>query len=237
MIPQTIVIDGYDGSIPEDTSTGPVWARAAADLDQAFPAGWNDRYEANDQEVRGQAVELFRYHLFMPSVVRHHNTAVPAAQQHAQATRMARGAVAAADSAYADLNKNTTINWLAAHHRFILAAVEARRTLTEVVDAAIALRDGEFGKEMVGITRTYYEQAVPVEQRITLPDVDAAQLELAEFDERTRERIDILRATVSGDYPQGFTPAPAGPRTELAQDDWADERPASVAVVAKERAW
>lgn len=242
MTPQKIVVDGYDGSAPEDTSTGPVMARIVADLDRLFPDGWRDRYEAEDPEVRDAATARFQYHLFVPIAVRRHNTAVPVARQYAITSQLAGRAVARVDSLYADLDKNTTVNWLAAHHRFVSAAVAAREVLTRAVDAAIALRDSDLGKELTGpngLTQLYYEQEVPAEQRITLPDVDAAQLALTGFVEQTRERIDLLRATVSGGYPAGFAPAvepqlaPAGP----VDDDWAADRPASVAVVAGERAW
>lgn len=243
MIPKTIVVDGYDGSIPEDTSTDPVAARVAADLDRLFPDGWRDRYAAEDRAVRDAAVARFQYHLFVPIAVRHHNAVVPVARQYAVTSQLAGRAVARVDSLYADLDKNTTVNWLAAHHRFVTAAVTAREVLTRAVDAAIALRDSDLGKELTGrtngLTQLYYEQEVPAEQRITLPDVDAAQLALTGFVEQTRERIDLLRATVSGGYPAGFAPAvepqlaPAGP----VDDDWAADRPASVAVVAGERAW
>jgi hypothetical protein len=242
MIPKPIVVDGYDGTPHE--SDEDMWRRIGADLDRQFPDGWHDRYEAKDSEVRDAAVKLFEYHLFIPVMVRHHNATVPAAQRYATLAQLAPRAVAEADSLYGDLDKSTTINWLAAHHRFIKAAVNARRLLTELVDAAIALRDSKLGNEIYGrangLTQVYYETHVPAEQRITMPDVDAAELALTEFVETTRERIDILRATVSGGYPAGFAPAPVEPAPAPhgpVDDDWAADLPASHAVVAGERAW
>jgi hypothetical protein len=245
MTPQTIVVDGYDGSITEDTSTGPVVARVRADLDRRFPDGWQARYDAADRVVRDASVDLFQYHLFMPLVVRHHNAAVPAAQQYATLANAAARAVAEVDSLYADLGKNTTINWLAAHHQFTVAAVKARDLLDSALAAAIALRDSGLGKEIAdrhsGLTRMFYEREVPAEQRIAIPDVDAVSLALTGFVETTRERLDILRATVSGGYPAGFAPAPTAPApapTGPVDDDWATGRRASVAMVAgRERGW
>lgn len=245
MNPQVIVVDGYDGTIDEDTSTAPVIARVRADLDRQFPDGWHGRYEANDPEVRSLSRDLFQYHLFMPYMVHHHNQAVPLAQRYADLAQLTSRAVAETDAMYADLDKNTTVNWLAAHHRFILAVVEARRLLTELVDAAIALRDSKLAKEINDrhskLTAMYYEQHVPAEQHITIPDVDAAELALADFVETTRDRIDILRATVSGGYPAGFAPAPVSPAPAPAgpddDEDWMVDAPASRATVARERAW
>lgn len=236
MIPQPITVDGYAGDVPEEIEE--VGARVDADLDRMFPGGWHARYEAHDPEVREARRALFEHHLFMPRAVKCHNDAVPAAQAHASAARLAVLAVAAADQAYAELSFNTTINWLAAHHRYITASIEARRLLTEVVDTATALRDGEFGKEMAALTLEHYRQHVPAGQRITVPDVDAAELALAEFVETTRERIDVLRATVSGGYPAGFAPLPAEPApapSRPVDGDWAAETSASTGVVVSGR--
>ncbi len=240
MLPQTIVFDGYDGTMPKNDKA--MMTRIAADLDEIFPDGWRDQYEKNNPEVRRAAAVRFEYHLFMPIVVNHHNEAVPIAQRHARAAELARRAVVEVDGLYADLGKNTTVNWLAAHHRFILACKEARRLLTEVVDTATALHDTELAKELDGrrggLVSVYYGR-VPTEQRITIPDVEAAGLALSEFVETTGERIDTLRATVSGGYPEGFAPAVEAvpmqaPEQPGPDGDWDGDWPASRAVVAGE---
>lgn len=47
----------------------------------------------------------------------------------------------------------------------------------------------------------------------------------------------MLRATVSGGYPEGFAPPVAPAQAGPVDDDWAADHPASVAVVAGKRRW
>jgi hypothetical protein len=164
-----------------------------------------DRWE-RPRDIRTAADCLREYQKLLPVIMVHHDQAVPGAVEHGRLDALARKAVADAGVLYADLGKDTTVNWPAAHHRFVEAAVRARELLAARLAAARVLAGGKFGRDMGTFARVVYEQAVPAGQRIVLPDVDGERRALAEFVERTRAQLDILRATADGDYPQGFAP-------------------------------
>jgi hypothetical protein len=233
------VIDGYDGEqLTDEEHRG----RVRADMDRQFPGGWQARWDAGDREVRDAFTRTVRHHVFVPVVVGYHNRAVDAACEYAGLDVLVSRGRWEVDQLYRDLDKNTTVNWLAAHHRFVKTAVSLRDILTRRVAAARSLAEGEFGQQMTDPVLAVYEQVVPAGQRITVPDVDEAELALTEFVEKTRERIDLLRATVTGGYPEGFAPprpAPSPPAVSVGADpDWDDNWPASHAVVAgREQRW
>lgn len=182
--PQLIDVPGYE----EFGSRGLDLVRelAYADLDREFPDGWRDRYDRKDREVVDFALRRFDVHLGLPLMLGAHNKAVPLAAQYAHACFAAERAIAHTEALYADLSKNTTINWLAAHHRYMLALVRARDLLTARVDAAVALAGSEFHEKSKMRTMEFYEEVVAEEQRIQVPNVDTVRLDLAEFVEQAR---------------------------------------------------
>jgi hypothetical protein len=238
--PSQISINGWTGD-GADPGTEAFWRRVRADLDVEFPNGYS--YD-DDDAVRRFATARFEIHLHSWHMARMHNTVLPATLRYAALDREARAAVARVDGLYADLSKNTTINWLAAHHRFVLATIEARRVLTARAEAAQDLHT-KHAADFTTSRRSLeiYEQHVHAAQRITIPDPDAARLDLTAFIETSTERFGILRATVTGGYPDGFAPAPAEPATaappaDRGESDWSGAAwSASVAVANTARGW
>src|SRR4051812_48846102 len=113
MNPQLLNIDGYGGSVlskDQDLDLDRVYVRVFADMDQRFPLGWREQWEANDPAVREASRRAFEYHLFAPDAIRYHNLAVPAAQMYLAAARLAPLAVAEAGHRYEALGKSTTVN-------------------------------------------------------------------------------------------------------------------------------
>jgi hypothetical protein len=165
-----------------------------------------DRWE-RPREVRTAADYLSHYQMLLPVIMDHHYQAVPAAAEHARLDRLARRAVAEADRLYADLGKDSTVDWRAARHQFVEACIRAWQLLTGRLVVARALAGGKFGRDMATLCRLVYERAVPAQHRIVLPDVDGEYLAVAEFVELTRTRLDILCVTAAGGYPPGFAPS------------------------------
>lgn len=232
--PTLITIEGFDGT-GDPPNIDEIRRRLWRDVDERFPDATRDDYD-HRQDVRDYSVERFRHHLSAWFVAETHNKAVPAAGQYAELAAAAGAVVAASDSLYADLSKNTTINWLAAHHRYVLATCEARRLLTERNAAAQHLAETFAVRDLAGFSEMLYHQTVPADQRITVPDLDALKLDLANFVETSTERFALLRATVTGGFPDGFQPA--GDRPARQGDEWNGQPlPASDAVAAQQRGW
>ncbi len=140
-----------------------------------------------------------------------HNDIFPLLNTLADLHRDADQAVAESSAHYADLSKNTTINWLATHHRYVLATVRARTLLSQIADLTTTLADRKPDILDAGSAAYHYVYSkVPEDQRIVLPtreQADTAQLNLTAFVELSTTQFGILFATITGGYPPGFTPA------------------------------
>jgi hypothetical protein len=233
--PTTITILGYTG-LGEAPTMDELRGHAWRETEERFPGVKKHDYDTRP-EVRSCVVERFSYYLHAWFAAGTHNKAVPAALAYAAVDRAVPAAIARADSLYADLSKNTTINWLAAHHRYVLATCEARQLLTERIAAGESLAEA-YSDGITGFSQMVYHEHVPAEQRISVPDLDQIRLDLAEFVETRTERFGLLRATITGGYPEGFEPAGDPSPTSRASGDWSGKPvPASVAVANTARGW
>lgn len=141
-----------------------------------------------------------------------HNELVPHANRYAETDAACHRATTHASELYDDLHKNTTINWLAAHHRFVLACIAARDILTTRAELAaeLAARDTNILQPTnQSLYALHYTAHVPQEQRIQLPTKNTAaeaQATLDDFVALCTRRFETLRATITGTFPPGFAP-------------------------------
>lgn len=152
-----------------------------------------------------------------------HNTLVAPLNRLHQLGRECPRATAEVDYLYADMDKNTTINWLAAHHRFTKATIRAQALLAEAAELTTELagRDPSFLKNDRSPANITYVKHVPADQQIVLPTqaaVDRAQLAVTSFVTLSTTRFGILRATLTGAYPPGFQPAGTETPTQLTDE-------------------
>jgi hypothetical protein len=163
-----------------------------------------------------------RFHVYFDAAA-HNELVAPLARLY-ELDHECRRAVDEANQLYDDLDKNTTINWLAAHHRFTKATIRARAVLTDRADLTDDLtdRDPDILKDPnSALAALYYTAHVPEDQRIQLPtkaDAGNAKAALIDFTILSNTRFDILRATLTGAYPPGFAPALTDTITELTDD-------------------
>lgn len=181
------------------------------------------RMPGNTEEERRVAGRVFgeqlELHHLSYGAARFHNTLAPLTAGYRNAHRAANHRCREANEAYADLAKSTTTAWHAAHHRFTTATIAARDALAEMVRLAEELHDTAAKVRQHGLTRDY-DKMVPADQRVVLPELDAARLDFAGFVETSTERFAITRATITGDYPTGFAPAEVpAQRAGDSQDD------------------
>lgn len=230
-IPTPITILGYDGTgaCPEISD---VWRQVIPEARERFPdvdlIAILDRGSIPpgdpDYPVSRWCVDRVMERTYCWFVVKEHNEAIPSLTRYAQLDRETTTAVDHVAGLYADMHKNTTINWLASHHRLVLATIDARRLLTERAELARQLHDQTGAVAKInrpdGLTRTYYDAHVPADQQLQFPDPEADAGALAEFVELATERFRILRATITGGFPPGFEPAPAAGADDVAAE-WA----------------
>jgi hypothetical protein len=216
--PITILDTDGTGNPFEGAEAEKIWPRAVADaaaeLDSFDPA------VMHGETPRGERVHPHRAWVLDRVMARRHawfaaqahNDLVPILNGLHDLHRDADQAVAEAGAHYADLSKNTTVNWLATHHRYVLATVRARTLLSRIADLTADLAGRELdiltprslGHDLV------YTVFVPEAKRITLPtreQADAAKIALTVFVETSTTQFGILLATITGGYPPGFSPA------------------------------
>ncbi len=234
MIPNTVEIGGWTGTGPEP-KIPQVRDLAFQELEAIYPA-FRARYDREDAGMTrifaNKVMELMQGYC----VARAHARLAPRANELAHLMRRADAAMAWADEEYVGLSRNTTVNWLAAHHRFTTATLEAKGFLETCIEVATELLGRrELTSFLTGETNvSIYERHVPAQDRIVLPDVDKLQLKLAGWIEKSTERFEVTRVTITGGFPAGFALAPAG--ADLPVDDEIVWR-ASVAVADTARGW
>ncbi len=167
---------------------------------------------------------------------RYHNAAVPAGTEFHQLHHQAHAAMTAATSEYDDLSRNTTVNWLAAHHRFVTATITARDLLERKIRAAEDIH-AVWDTHMNGLTFSGYHDLVDPTDRITPPDLDQLRLELATWIETSTTRFTITRITVTGGYPAGFAPTTDTPATDGTPDSPDTTFTAGQAIANTARRW
>lgn len=216
--PVTILDCDGTGSPFEGAEAEKCWplalADAAAELDDFDPACMQGRtaYGERVHPHRAWVLDrvMVRRHAWF--AVNEHNDLVPILNGLADLHRDADRAVAESSAHYADLSKNTTVNWLATHHRYVLATVRARTQLSRIADltADLAGRQPDILKPRTIGHDLIYTVFVPGADRVILPtpaEVDTARLNLTEFVELSTTQFGILLATITGGYPPGFAPA------------------------------
>lgn len=250
MIPSSVTVAGWNGT--EHGANGPdhdekLGRRILEELEAKQP-GILARYHAEDRDARRAFVDHWLETMHGYYVAYAHIVAAPIANQYATLRTQALAAVEQAGAEYDDLSRNTTINWLAAHHRFVLTTQRARTLLEQQVAVAEQLRH-LLTKDRTcyylatdSLSREVYFRFVPAEDRITLPDVEEVKTQLADFVQLSTGRFSATRATITGGYPDGF--APPAIDTDMPEPDADDEiawtsQPytATPAVVAGERGW
>jgi hypothetical protein len=243
MIPMTVTIAGWTGDEagPNGPSMDEYRRRLWAQLNADHP-GLGQRYDAGDPTAKKILTQAGTDHLHGFFIAHAHRTAAPLANEYATVTVRAQRAVQQAAGEYADLSKNTTVNWLAAHHRFVITTRAARELLERCVDIAEDLHRHEQFLGGGGVSQRIYAAYVPAEHRITMPDLDDCKVQLASFVELSTERFTTTRATITGGYPAGFEPAPIEhePFDRPTDDEvvWKNAAfPASTAVAATARNW
>lgn len=245
MIPSTVTVAGWNGDEhgPNGPDQGPeLGQRLLTELEAKNPGIW-DRYQAEDKQARRTFVDYWMESMHGYYTAHAHQLLAPLANEYATLSAQALAAVEQAGAEYDDLSRNTTINWLAAHHRFVLTTQRARTLLEQQIAAAETLRE-KLTKDRncyyLGtdtLSREVYFRHVPAEHRITMPDVDQAKTQLANFVQLSTGRFSATRATITGGYPDGFAPPaldtdmPAPPADD--EISWT----ATPAVVAGERRW
>ena len=211
---KTITINGYTGAETDD-DRAKLYNNKIREVREAY---------AGDREAGTTAMMqwLETLHASIGAAAYHNSIAIPLQRFTAQ-RRVVSARIRESDEAYAELEKRTTTAWHAAHHRFVLAACEARARLVELVEIAGELHAAA-GAEPEYVTRGKYEQMVPAEDRqVELPDLAAVRAELDEFVETSRERFATTRATLAGEPPTGFeapTPVPAEEREPASVTRW-----------------
>lgn len=242
--PARITILGYDGT-GDPPDIGDIWRdRVIPELRAQHPDFRASDLNVERHPMRKRGVDRVMEYLHGWFIAKEHNETVPALTRYMQVSRLATAAVSDTACLYGDLARNTTINWLAAHHTFVIATIQARRLLTERAELAQALAARKESAGVCGLhrpgslTRLYYDAHVPADQQITLPDPDTDHLAIAEFVELSTERFRILRATITGTYPPGFEPTPIDPAAAADQvaAEWAGNPiPISPALVYADR--
>ncbi len=228
--PHPITITGLPG--PDNENIDPhrrAWQEA---VDNRNPGD-------DDDTVSRQAVRLLEQFLWAHAAAAYHNAAVPAATEYHDLILAATNAMATATREYDDLSKNTTINWLAAHHRFILASTEATDLLTKALDAATDVH-AIWERHMRGLAVSGYEALVDAADRIIPPDLDSGRLNITTWAETTTRRQALTSATINGHFPAGYALAdPAEPvtRTDDTETVWPATSQISVAVANTARTW
>lgn len=239
----TISILGYDGTGP-CPEIQDIWQIVIPEAQQQFPdldlkifeerTPWGQPVHPHREWATDRVME-YMYAWFITQA---HNSLVAHANKLANLEDEATRTVATAEQAYADLNKNTTINWLAAHHRYVLACITARNALTRHAELATELagRDDDILKPVKqSLHAFYYTAHVPEHERIQLPTKNTAasiRQALADFVALCTRRFETLRATITGTFPPGFAPTPADVTAE-----WAGENiPVSPALVYADQA-
>jgi hypothetical protein len=231
---------GIEGGA-DGPSSGEFSRRLWAKLDADHP-DLRERLDNDDPDARRLLAEVGLDYLHGFFIARAHRAAAPLADEYAKVSAEALRAVQQASTEYADLTKNTTTNWLAAHHRFVLTTQRARDLLERRTEIAQDLHQHEPFLGDTDPARMVYARHVPAEHRITMPNLDELRLQLANFTETSTERFAATRATITGGYPAGFEPAPIEhePFERPAGEEiaWTPEQfRAAPAVVAGERNW
>lgn len=212
---QRITLFGFDGHEAQSPEIEDIWkivlAQAKEQFGDAFDINQITRRYAYGEERAPQSrwcLDRVQAHLCGYFVVKEHNSLVSDLNRLETLVRDSVTAITAADQAYADLSKNTTINWLAAHHRYVLAARHTRDLLTERLELATRLAGAGDNLHLFREPgRIVYTENVPEANRIQLPGTGTAQAALDNFVATTTERFQILRATITGAMPPGFAPA------------------------------
>ncbi len=238
MIPMTVEVAGWTGTEPELTI--PQLRRLAFEQLEADRPGFRARYDAEEGGATRTFTDKVMELLHGYFIAKAHATLAPRANEFAHLNQLAAAAMAQADEEYASLSRNTTVNWLAAHHRFTTATLAAKGFLESCIEVATELLERrESTSFLTGeLNVSIYERYVPAQDRIVLPDVDKLRVRLAAWMEKSTERFEVTRVTVTGGFPAGFVPAPvesapAGVEQAWLGDDWS----ASVAVANTARRW
>ncbi|GAA2439760.1 hypothetical protein GCM10010421_32540 [Streptomyces glaucus] len=136
-----------------------------------------------------QATQEFRLRMHASAAASWHNTLLPLAQAALERRRDAERALRLWHTAYEALGEAKTSEWAAAHHRFIRAWQDARRAVEEQQTAEAAMRDkaSTYMMQIGEVERRLYEENVPAEQRITIPEDDHGRhLEMLEDVQKQR---------------------------------------------------
>lgn len=250
MIPSTVTVAGWNGN--EHGSNGPdqdhhLAHRLWTDLEAQQP-GIRARYQADDKTARRAFTDYWMESMHGYYTAHAHQLVAPLTNQYATLSAQALAAVEQAGTDYDDLSRNTTINWLAAHHRFVLTTQRARTLLEQRTAVAEQIREmltKDRNCHYLGTdsySREVYAKHVPAEHRVTMPDLEELKSQLANFVQLSTSRFAATRATITGGYPDGFAPPALDTDTTTPAADhetaWTNEPyPATPAVVAGERRW
>jgi len=245
-IPTSITILGFDGT-GQTPELSDIWRdKVIPELRDEFPDFQESDLHVEGHRIRRRGTDRVMEYLYAWFIAKAHNDTVPTLTCYIRKSRLADTAVQYVASLYDDLSRNTTINWLAAHHTFVLATIQARRLLTERAQLARTLhaRQEQEPSSWIrlhqpgSLSRMYYDTFVPADQQLTLPNVHTDDAAVADFVELSTDRFRILRATITGAFPPGFEPTPIDPADaadEVAAEWAGDPVPISPALALADR--
>jgi hypothetical protein len=162
----TISINGLYGDERDEPQLG---NKAIAAMLDDFRDRVTGRSEADKQ-----AANEYRLRMHASAAASWHNTLVPLAKVVLERRRDAERALRLWEAAYDSLGEAKTSEWAAAHHRFIRAWEEARHAVERQQAAEQSMRDkaSTYTMQIGEVEKRLYEENVPAEQRITVPEDD-----------------------------------------------------------------
>lgn len=180
--PTMITIDGFTGADEEGEQLHPKYV--AQQLGMTEPSQRNKELLFAEFERRAAAHSAAMYH----------NKLLPLVQREAEARSQVQAARARMDHAWQSLEDPTAPGgFLTRHHRYVVAVDQALRAVEGWKRAYSALRTKVEGLQPY---RTYYEQRVSADERLSVElDADPDQV-LAELDGVVEHRDQLLAKTL-----------------------------------------